>query len=514
MSCMHSTSADKVISSSQRDSIIIDSLQRKSLSFIKQKRYDLGIRVLDTLSNISRFTVERAIAINNRGYAYTKQNHLDSAVGSYLEAANVYSELDEPKKEAESLLNAGMAIKKIGELKSAFEFIQKAQLIFEKDDGDNSKRLSICYSALGNIMTKNGSYEEAIAYHKKAIHVTRKTDHQLGIRKGYNNLGNAYFEQGTLGSAKRSYLRFLRLAKEAKDSSQVGRAFQNLADVYLNELNLDSTVYCLNMADAYFKSDPAEKVVINTIWSRYFSKVNKLDSAFLFAQQAELLGDSFLLLPERLDAIRLLTNLTKTVNKDWHTHYADLYIDIQDSIFRKEKVAELASLNGRHIANGLKHSNENLREESNQNRMLKIVFLMLLLIVAVILLSQLRKFTQRKRLHDHYFDPVDSLTLKNGEKVRYENIRQVTTRSNHIVLHTLQGEMEISSTTLKRFYPELPMKHFGQVQKGIVLNLKYVTKVLKTKVTFEGKTINLSPNYRDEFTNRWSMHKTTGQIKE
>jgi DNA-binding LytR/AlgR family response regulator len=114
-----------------------------------------------------------------------------------------------------------------------------------------------------------------------------------------------------------------------------------------------------------------------------------------------------------------------------------------------------------------------------------------------------RRYKEKAKFVEEYFSSDTGVVLKSGKKLLFENIMRVETDRNDVVLITNEGKIVEKSTTLKEFEANLPKIQFGKCQRGIILNFQSVDHVQKTKLSYKGESINITPKYRDEFLAQW-----------
>ena len=119
------------------------------------------------------------------------------------------------------------------------------------------------------------------------------------------------------------------------------------------------------------------------------------------------------------------------------------------------------------------------------------------------------KTLMKKKFVEEYFSSETGVILKTGKKFTFDQIHRVETLRNDLVLYTSEGKVIEKGTTLKSFVPTLPKLQFGRPQRGIVVNFSQVEKVLKTKLIYQGETINISPTYGVEFQEQWSNYMSS-----
>ncbi len=245
------------------------SLAKEALAIASQnKEADAMWLAFDALANIHQFRndqvsavktwhmalaytpdgLQKARILQKIANAYHQTEHFDSAIFYYnlalpsfqLEAsssdiafllesqANTFMKLNEPKaalsktNEATSMLEK--AIKTVTETKNYNRIL--AQII----------RLQ---AQAGNISLKLGIYNQAISYFQRAIPVAVILGNKYQLALLYEDIGDAFKQQGRIDKAAESYNRSLSKALQIKDDQLAANVYNSLGGLFLDQNNPD-----------------------------------------------------------------------------------------------------------------------------------------------------------------------------------------------------------------------------------------------------------------------------------
>lgn len=109
----------------------------------------------------------------------------------------------------------------------------------------------INYIKLADLFTYNES-EKAITYAQKAIDVSEKSGYHLGLAKGYERLGNAWFQLGDNDRASQAYLGAREANKKVGNYQIDASVYYNLGNIQHELANYDSAIYYAGEAGKLF----------------------------------------------------------------------------------------------------------------------------------------------------------------------------------------------------------------------------------------------------------------------
>lgn len=482
------------------------------LLLISNDSFDRAIEVLDKLKDTLKGKEQLGVCYNSLGLCYSKKQEFSKSLENFLFSANYFLEAGDSTMVAQAQVNSALCFKTIGIYDRAADIAIEAKTYFEKDQSHELER-AVIYNLLGNIYNEVENYEKAIDYHQKSLQIRSKMD-QLCISPSTNNLGNCYFKQGKYELALQAFKDYKNISCELKNPNKQARAFYNIAKTQIKLGNLKGARESLDSSSTYIlPNDIRRQIDFHLISSDYYyeTKIEKAEEEALIAYE---LSQSIGVTHEELQSLKRLASIKKKQKKLLQAYtYANIYNELNDNITNNTKSERVLSFellaqldkNKRKI-NSLEQSRQ-LTQEQSKRRAIQRNFLILFCVMTVALLYVLYKsYLEKKKFVDEYFASETGVILKSGQKLSFDEILRVETYRNDLVLITNKGQVIEKSTTLKSFLPSLPKLKFGRPQRGIIVNFSKVTKVLKTKIEFEGEVINLSVNYKDEFLEQWDVY--------
>ena len=201
---------------------------------------------------------------------------------------------------------------------ATIEYAEKAKLLAEKLQYNQG--LAMSYQAIGNFYQLKGNYKIAIAYYQTSIDFAEedptleklefyspllnlyfylgdylnamkavtnqiegfeKLKNKKGIAHCNNLLGYIYFKQEDFGEAEKYYVRYINNARELNDSSMIGHALGELADVFIKEKKYELSLTVLSTAMrifTLFKSSGGQfnNGLINQMQAKAFYRLSQI----------------------------------------------------------------------------------------------------------------------------------------------------------------------------------------------------------------------------------------------
>jgi len=164
---------------------------------------------------------------NTLGLISYSINDYRAAVKSYESAYYLFAGLKMEKYMGITLMNIGMARRKLSEFEIANQNYFRAAEIFEKL-GDH-QNLSGLYNAIGNSYIALHKAEKAVPFYFKALKIAEQLKEEPLIAQSYNNIGYAFVMQKKPDSALTYLEKCLNIRIKEKDSGAVVLTLQNLA---------------------------------------------------------------------------------------------------------------------------------------------------------------------------------------------------------------------------------------------------------------------------------------------
>ena len=133
--------------------------------------------------------------------------------------ANLYNEI-------------GLVYYKQGDYEKALEYYRKALVIKEKQLGNNHPSTSITYNNIGLVYKKQGDYKKALEYYRKALAIREKVlgKEHPDTATTYNNIGGVYYKQGDYEKMMEYYKKSLAIREKVlvKEHPDMATTYNNI----------------------------------------------------------------------------------------------------------------------------------------------------------------------------------------------------------------------------------------------------------------------------------------------
>ena len=351
---------------------------------------------------------------NNIGIIYSDMGNYDKALEFYLKSLKIKEELGDKRGIAQSYNNIGILHKDHGNNEKSIEYYQKSLDLSEEigdylSASDALNNLGNVYSDLGTIAKKKGNenesdknYEKSIEYFLKALKIRNELSDIKGIAHSYGNLANIYVLQGKYKTALEYHTKSLNALIEIDDKSGIASTYGNLA--YL---------YTMVADEAKNETD----------------KKNNLTRSIYYGEMGFELADTIGALPlKRTISQILMVSYKKTGKLKEALDFAEIFIEINDSIFNQDKTRALADAEKKFEAEKKQleieklskekalQNSEILREkEKSQRQKIVIIFiivgLILVIVFTIFVIQRLRITRKQKRIIEEQKQVVDETNI-------------------------------------------------------------------------------------------------------
>ncbi len=321
-----------------------DSLLNKSLKFIalqqyKLENYNLFKRASQEFLNHSK-KIEDSLNIGRAqvylGQYYYKLSKSESAYSHFYNAEKIFKSLNEDLELGKTLLR--IAIIQKNEKDFAGSEVTTFDAINLLKNFDELDRISFCYNNLGIIYNELGEYDDAIAYHEKALDLRKKGKNKdaYPIAISNNNLAVVYKNAKQYERALEKFNLVLRNMLVKKNQPIFyAMVLDNYAHTKLllnQKENLPSLFFeakkvCDSLNEEY------KTIEINFHLSEYYQSIKKLDSAKYYAYNAKNIAERY----HNDDYLKSLLHLSRIENDSLSVKHYEEYIELNDSLVRNER---------------------------------------------------------------------------------------------------------------------------------------------------------------------------------
>jgi CHAT domain-containing protein/Tfp pilus assembly protein PilF len=174
------------------------------------------------------------IMINIEDYGridtYGKGILSSSALNLYQQALDIYQQINEPVKAADTLNSMGVVYMEQGDYSNALESYQKGLVIFiEHQDRTREGRI---LNNIGEVYRKLSQYSKALDYYEQALKTLEVTNEMVGTAATFNNIGLVHQELGSISSALNYYQNALTIHREVNNRPDEATTLNNLGLAY------------------------------------------------------------------------------------------------------------------------------------------------------------------------------------------------------------------------------------------------------------------------------------------
>ena len=188
-------------------------------------------------------TLDRARALNSAGLVLVDRAEYEKALERYIEARAIYGAKGGAKELASIFNNIAFVYWKQGRYDEALRWHRKALTMQEKKLGKKHTDTAVTYHNIARMYDVLGEYEEALKWYFKALPIREK---KLGKEHPdtawtYNNIANVYANQGKYEEALKWYFMALPIREKVlgKENPDTAWTYNNIAIVYGDQKKFD-----------------------------------------------------------------------------------------------------------------------------------------------------------------------------------------------------------------------------------------------------------------------------------
>ncbi|MBV6645075.1 MAG: tetratricopeptide repeat protein, partial [Cyclobacteriaceae bacterium] len=222
------------------------------LSNEPEKAMALAQQALD-LSRQKHYTYGEGISLFFLGYLYDASGHKSKSLLSFLRSKKALSGSSDERALKQWLTvtaNIGKLLHDHGKYQEAIDFYQEGIAVASQKG--YQRRAAIFHYRQGNAERKLGYLDESITTLRIALKIFKEIRDEKWILNSYNILGLTLKDWQEYDRARAYHHQVLNFRYDKVDANYyLGRAYQNLADTYLEEKRFQEALQVLNKALAY-----------------------------------------------------------------------------------------------------------------------------------------------------------------------------------------------------------------------------------------------------------------------
>lgn len=331
---------------------------------------------------------------------------------------------------ANALGNLGYYFDYIGNKEKTIKYYFDALKLYDKTDSIAGKAALL--SNLGVLFTNQGDYSEGKEFLMQALALKKIADPN-DLSKNYNNLGVLYFSQGDINKALYYYRLSERAANQANDPYDLATASNNIGNLYYNQKDQKKSI-------PYFKKAIEQSLSVDdSISAAYYMcnlgksylEINKLDSAKIFFDKADLLSNSSEYMDLDLAVEQNLYNyyLNKGDYKNALDHYRrsiELEEDMNDLSEQKESLKRKLQYDNEVALTKKELQAEEEKKRFNQQILFITILAFLMVILSILIYTRYRSAKKQKLEIEAQKKIVDEQNKEIKDSINYAKYLQKT----------------------------------------------------------------------------------------
>lgn len=260
------------------------------------------------IAKVIHYSEGEAYANRVIGVAHWAQGNLDLSFKYLIVARKGYQRLEDSLGIANSSLNLGMSYADQQNYELAEQNYQDALGIFKRQSADS--RIATTYTKMADLLTIQQRYQPAFDYLNQALVIHRETGFLYGIAEVNRKLAQLAAAQEEWDDAISYFLLAVEVGKQRNDQVGLAENYLGIGQAYLNK------------------------------------QENSLAGNYL--KRAQRIAEKFQLQRVRRDVYAAFKTLENTRgNYQQALLFADLYLNVRDSLFNREKSNLIASMEAR-----------------------------------------------------------------------------------------------------------------------------------------------------------------------
>ncbi|SHJ47369.1 tetratricopeptide repeat-containing sensor histidine kinase [Aquimarina spongiae] len=344
----HLEKANDLINALPNDTTKIAEIHGLSVDYFFLKDY-VQYRVLNEkaleLSKLLKDSSAIAKSYSNIGIFY-RPNNPEIAYKNFYESKKIYDAFEnnrhrDPKSFA---YNYGKVLIDLFRIKRmSKDYVESESLTIKAIElfklSENKRYVSFCYTNLGIIAKYLGRYDQAVAYHNKAIEADLGTNREIEQTLiSLNNIGTTYKSQKKYSKAKETYVKALEYKEFLKkDPRRYALLTDNLAYVDFLSNNLaeipDLFYEALKVRDSIGDRDGLTTSYFHL--AEYFESTGNDSISRIYGYLTENLAKELNHNEELLKSYQILSKVSSPKEG---LQYAEAYIQLNDSLVKEERL--------------------------------------------------------------------------------------------------------------------------------------------------------------------------------
>jgi signal transduction histidine kinase len=300
-------------------------------------------------------TINILNCIKNIADAYKKQGMYPEAIDYLEKSLFIYTNLGDKRSISNCLHGIGLYFEYQGNYPKALEYYQKTLKIYK--ELKDTTEIWRCLNSLGILYNSQKNYPKAHVYYldalklSKALEQSNDLNYKNKISICLNNIGDNYKYQGQYDEALENLQEALKINTEIKNKKSIAINLINIGEVYYSQKKYLEALDYYQKALMLFSERKNKSGIccsylyMGAVYLRINNNIKSLDytlKSLKIANELELCG-------KKREIHRQLSDIyaNKMNYKKAYEHFV-LYKNLNDSIFNKNNIKEITSLENKY----------------------------------------------------------------------------------------------------------------------------------------------------------------------
>jgi signal transduction histidine kinase/tetratricopeptide (TPR) repeat protein len=174
--------------------------------------------------------IMKSLIMNESGRVKASHGEMDLAFEDYNQVLDLSRKLELPSREGDAFFHLGQLLTKEKKYNDALRFHKDGLAIRRKLKDKSGEAMSL--NDIGALYLLMNNYERALANHVAALEIRKKLDDDAGLAQSYNNVGELYIKKKDFKRAILNLDLALESGRAAQDQEQILKAHELLSQCY------------------------------------------------------------------------------------------------------------------------------------------------------------------------------------------------------------------------------------------------------------------------------------------
>jgi tetratricopeptide (TPR) repeat protein/DNA-binding CsgD family transcriptional regulator len=283
-----------------------------------------------------------ADALTIKGQLSEDSDSFSDALNFYLQALDIYIELDREADIANLHSLAGSVCKTLGNYDKALEHCHASLRIYEKLN--NKTGIAYIYRVLGSVYKYKGDYDKSLHYYFNGLGLNEEQGSRSGMANAYNNIGIVYLLMRDVEQALEYYRKSLAINLAEGIETEASINYGNIGVAYLELGMMDSAMKYITKRHTLVQQMNDRKGMATSLEALgdYYLKAGDYDRSNGYYVQALAQSRSLGILETTKSTLKSLSDLYEG-RGDYRTSlsYYRAFVNLRDSLLNQETLRRI-----------------------------------------------------------------------------------------------------------------------------------------------------------------------------